>query len=139
MKMKKTIAGICAAAISISVLTLTASAASASFSETAGKAPVSGSLSVNSRQVVATASISDNPANYQVAQARVSLLEYTTRNNSNGMIQKYSTNTVWGTGGAGCNAFPPDGYSITKANSYNEFNIDSQLYSGNRYNLAAQA
>ena len=139
MKLKKIIAGICVATVSISVLTLTASAASTSFDKKAGNVPVHGTLSVTSSQVVATASIGDNPANYDTAQARVQTLDYIMQNTSNGLRISDSTSSLWGTGGSGCSVTPNTGYKIVSAKSHSEFNINGRTYSTSEYDLEANA
>lgn len=138
MKLKKFFVGICAAAVSATILTLSAGAVSTSYDGYAGDVPVRCSLSVTNQQAVATASICDNPANYRIAQAQVLLLDYTMVSDLNDEVINNTTNTKWGTGGAGCQALAIDGYSITDATSYNQYNINGIIYGGARYKLTAK-
>ena len=136
MKVKKIIAGICAATISTFAFTMAAGATAVSKNETAGNTPVSIYLSVTDRQVTATASIRDNPANYETAQAYVTV-DYIMKSTVDQFEKIGHVNSKsWGTGGAGCSALADSGYYMFSAKSYNSFNINGSTYSGSRYNLS---
>ena len=139
MKIKKVIAAVCAAAISVGALSMSVGAANVSFSKEAGGVPVRGSLSLDSRMVVAMASIGDNPDNYKIAQVRVYNLDYTRETISTGAQYIYTVNTKWGTGGNGCQGIVDTKYyKIVSAEAQFEFNINGQIYSGARYKLSTK-
>lgn len=122
MKAKKVIAGICASAICASALVLSANAAS-SFSGKVNNVPVSGSISISKTMALATASIGDDPTRYEIAQVQISM-DYKARNNIDGYEKIGHSNTTWMTGGAGCSAKHPTGYTIVSASAQNNFNIN---------------
>lgn len=125
MKLKKIIAGICAAAISVSALTIAVSAKS-SFNEKIGETPVSGNITVSIRQAVAMASIGDNPDNYDIAKVQIDMT-YIVKNNIDNYEQIKHSNTKWSTGGNGCGGVAADGYSVVSAKAENNFNINGNL------------
>lgn len=136
MKIKKIIAGICAAAISVSALAATVGAGTDSKSVTISSITANMSLNVNSNQVIGMAYLGANPLDYDILEARVTI-NFDTKNNTDGYTITEHAGGKWVTGGCGCNGFPQIDFSITSANSSNDFRINGKNYYG--YTLSATA
>ncbi len=127
MKLKKFIAGICAAAVSVSALAAAANAETTSFNKKVAGVPVRGSISLSGYQIVATASILDNYNNYDIFQAQVTLTYFVKERN--GHLEERYDSTDWNNiGGAGCQKIIPskerETYTIVGGRSTNNFNVN---------------
>ena len=136
MKIKKIIAGICAAAISVSALAASVGAGTDSPSVTISSITANMSLSVTSKQVIGMASLGANPLDYDILEARVTI-SFSTKHNTDGYTLTEHAGGKWVTGGCGCNGFPKKDFSITSANSSNDFRINGNNHYG--YTLSALA